>query len=424
MNRILKKGSTGTDVMEIQSVLKKIGYYNGDVDGIYGSLTEKAVMYFQKDNGLVPDGIIGPLTYAALEKYIFGFFNYTVQPGDTLYSLSQNYDSTTELIISANPDINPFNLEIGSNIVIPFDYEIVPTDVNYTYEIMQNNIFGLTKRYPFIELQNIGESVLGKELYVLKLGDGDNVVHYNAAHHSLEWITSVLLMKFIERISYSYINSEEVAGYNIEEIFENSTIYIVPMVNPDGVDLVNNGLDPSNPYYDQLLEWNDTGKPFDEVWQANIRGVDLNHNYDALWEVYKEIEEGLGITGPAPTRYGGEFPESEPESSALANFTRQNDFRLVLAYHSQGEVIYWDFENKAGPEAKSIGEAFAEVSGYRLDETVGAASYAGYKDWFIDDFGKPGYTIEVGLGKNPLPIEQFDQIYADNEELLLLASVI
>lgn len=424
MNRILKKGSTGTDVMEIQSVLKKLGYYNGDVDGIYGSLTENAVIEFQKDNNLVPDGIIGPLTYAALEKYILGFFNYTVQPGDTLYSLSQDYNSTTELIISANPDIDPFNLEIGSNIVIPFDYEIVPTDVNYTYEIMQKNIFGLTTRYPFIELQSIGESVLGRELYVLKLGNGDNVVHYNASHHSLEWITSVLLMKFIERISYSYINSEDVAGYNIADIFENSTIYIVPMVNPDGIDLVNNGLDPSNPYYDQLIEWNDTGRPFDEVWQANIRGVDLNHNYDALWEVYKEVEESLGITGPAPTRYGGESPESEPESSALANFTRQNDFRLVLAYHSQGEVIYWNFENKASPEAKSIGEAFAEASGYKLDETYGPASYAGYKDWFIDDFEKPGYTIEVGLGKNPLPIEQFDKIYADNEELLLLASVI
>jgi g-D-glutamyl-meso-diaminopimelate peptidase len=196
------------------------------------------------------------------------------------------------------------------------------------------------------------------------------------------------------------------------------------MVNPDGVDLVLNGLSPSNPNYRQLIQWNKGSTDFSTTWQANNRGVDLNHNYNAAWEQSKAGEAALGITGPGPTRYSGPYPESEPEVQAIVAFTRSHNFRLVLAYHSQGEVIYWNFQNLAPPESIPIGRALANVSGYALNEATGIASYAGYKDWFIQDFRRPGYTVEVGLGRNPLPISQFDTIYDDNLPLLLLASII
>jgi g-D-glutamyl-meso-diaminopimelate peptidase len=131
-----------------------------------------------------------------------------------------------------------------------------------------------------------------------------------------------------------------------------------------------------------------------------------------------------GIMGPGPTRYSGTAPESEPESRAVANFTRWHNFMLVLAFHSQGQVIYWNFMDMAPPEARFVGQQLAAASGYLLEEATGIASYAGYKDWFIQEYRRPGYTVEVGLGTNPLPISQFDQIYKDTVELLLLASII
>ena len=76
------------------------------------------------------------------------------------------------------------------------------------------------------------------------------------------------------------------------------------------------------------------------------------------------------------------------------------------------------------PEGFYIGEEFARVSGYELSSPEGVASYAGYKDWFIQEWRRPGYTIEVGRGRNPLPISQFDSIYARNLDMLLLSSVI
>lgn len=102
----------------------------------------------------------------------------------------------------------------------------------------------------------------------------------------------------------------------------------------------------------------------------------------------------------------------------------RHNFRLILAYHSQGEVIYWQFQNYNPPGALFIGRQFASVSGYSLESTPYNSSFAGYKDWFIQNYNRPGYTIEVGLGTNPLPLTQFSKIYKDNLVILVLGAVL
>jgi g-D-glutamyl-meso-diaminopimelate peptidase len=423
--RTLRLGMTGTDVMEIQAMLLKTGYNPGAVDGIFGQETQDAVIRFQKANGLNPDGIIGPATYAAMMPYLLGFTVYTIKDGDTFYNIARRYQTNLTLLIMANPDVNPNNLQIGQQINVPFRFNVVDTNIDYTYEVLQRDIEGLKVRYPFLETGSAGKSVVGRDLTYIRLGKGPNQVFYNGSHHSLEWITSPLLMKFVEEFSRAYSTGETLSyGYNPQNIWNSSSIYIIPMVNPDGIELVLNGLSPDNPNYSDLILWNNGSTDFSTVWQANNHGVDLNHNYNAAWQLSKDAEEQYGITGPGPTRYGGTAPESEPESKAVADFTRAHNFRLVLAYHSQGELIFWDFMNLAPPEGRIIGEQFQRASGYTLAETEGIASYAGYKDWFIQDYRRPGYTMEVGKGKNPLPISQFDQIYSDNLEVLLLGSII
>jgi g-D-glutamyl-meso-diaminopimelate peptidase len=422
--RVLRLGSRGSDVMEIQALLRKIGYDPGMIDGVFDNQTLQAVMQFQRNSGLIPDGVIGASTYRVLERFRLGYDTYTIKPGDTLYSISRRYYTTINRIVTANPGIIIANLRVGQRIIVPYGIDIVDTNINYTYEIMENDIQGLKARYPFIETGTAGKSVLGKNLYYIKLGNGPNEVFYNGSHHGLEWITSVLLMKFIENFSKAYAEGANLGGYNVREIWSKSTIYILPMVNPDGVNLVLDGLQRDNPFYTNLIRWNNGSTDFSKVWQANNRGVDLNHNYDASWNLSKQAEVALGITGPGPTRYSGSAPESEPESKSVADFTRSHNFRLVLAYHSQGEIIYWKYSNIIPPDAQRIAELFSSVSGYELSETSGIASYAGYKDWFIEKYRKPGFTIEVGSGVNPLPISQFNKIYNDNLELLLLAAIV
>jgi len=306
----------------------------------------------------------------------------------------------------------------------PYSLEVVYTNINYTYDIMKKDLGGLKARYPFIEVSSSGTSELGRELYYVKLGNGPNKVFYNGTHHAIEWITTVLLMKFIENFAKAYTSGRNLEGYNVKDIWNKSTIYVMPMVNPDGVDLVLNGLERSNPYYNDLIKWNKGSVNFSKTWSANIRGVDLNHNYDAMWQKSKDAEKSYGVYGPGPTRYSGTSPESESESKAVADFTRKHEFRLVIAYHSQGEVIYWNYQNLASSEARKIGKIFSRLSGYELGETSGITSFSGYKDWFIEKYRRPGYTIEIGLGENPLQISQFSKIYKDNIKVLIEGALI
>ena len=152
--------------------------------------------------------------------------------------------------------------------------------------------------------------------------------------------------------------------------------------------------------------------------------MDLNLQFPAGWEDAKNIKYSQGYTRPAPRDFVGFGSLTEPESLAIYNFTLEHNFRLILTYHSQGEVIYWQFQNYNPPMSLSIGEQFAQVSGYSLEETPFNSSFAGYKDWFIQNYNRPGYTIEVGLGNNPLPISQFDKIYNDNLGILVLGMVL
>ncbi|MFX0548246.1 M14 family zinc carboxypeptidase [Hathewaya histolytica] len=422
---ILKEGDRGPRVKRLQSLLKQLGYNVGNIDGIYGSRTKNAVSSFQRDRGILPTGVVDDITYNRITDYYKGFRTYIVKQGDTLSGISKMFNVPINQIVISNNIQNPDMLSIGQELIIPYrNLGVVPTDIDYTYEIMEENIKALKRLYPFIEIGSIGKSVLGKELYYIKLGNGPNRVTYNASHHALEWITSPLLMKFTENFLKAYINGENIESYSPREIWDSSTIYIIPMVNPDGVDLVLNGLSRDNPYYNQLIQWNNGSTDFSKNWSANIRGVDLNHNYNASFEEAKRAEEEYGVYGPGPTRYGGPYPESEPETRAMVKFTREGNFRLVIAYHSQGEVIFWQYKDLAGEENRRIAEVFSRLSGYRLGETIGISSYGGYKDWFIKEFRRPGYTIEVGLGKNPLPISQFDKIYNDNIKVLLEAAII
>jgi g-D-glutamyl-meso-diaminopimelate peptidase len=152
--------------------------------------------------------------------------------------------------------------------------------------------------------------------------------------------------------------------------------------------------------------------------------VDLNLQFPAGWEQAQQIKFAQGFTSPAPRDFVGFGPITEPEALTIYNFTLQYNFNLILAYHSQGQVIYWQFQNFSPPKAEFIGNQFSKVSGYSLEDTPYNSSFAGYKDWFIQNYNKPGYTIEVGTGNNPLPISQFDKIYQDNLGILILGAIL
>ena len=301
---------------------------------------------------------------------------------------------------------------------------IVRTDIPMTSELCSETILKLVEAYPFLRSELLTTTAFQRPIRTLVVGEGERKVLYSAAHHANEWITTPVLLKFAEELAEAIENDGRVYGVKARNIAKAATIYLVPMVDPDGVDLVTGAIERGTLQYEtaERLADNYPSIPFPEGWKANLLGVDLNLQYPAGWLQAREIKFSQGYTRPGPRDYVGRSPLNQRESIALAGFTEAIDPDLVLAYHTQGKVIYWQFRDYEVPGARELGEEFARLSGYSLEDTPYESSFAGYKDWFIQNFRRPGYTIEVGSGENPLPIEQFEEIYRDNLGILVTAA--
>ena len=301
---------------------------------------------------------------------------------------------------------------------------IVTTDQPITSARVSDLIQQLTQTFPAITSRQIGTTAFGRPLTALALGTGPRTVLYTAAHHANEWITSYILLKFAEELASAAQSGGKVYGVPARNILAAATIHMVPLVDPDGVDLVTGAIPPGSLEYviAQGLADNYPTIPFPDGWKANLLGVDLNLQYPAGWQRARQIKFSQGFTRPGPRDYVGRGPFTQLESQALATLTEALDPALVLAYHSQGKEIYWQFGPEEVPGARALGEDFARTSGYTLANVPEESAYAGYKDWFIQDFRRPGYTIEVGEGINPLPLSQFDEIYRDNLGILVTAA--
>ena len=342
--------------------------------------------------------------------------SYQIKTGDTFWSIAESRDLPLDSILLLNPGLNPNSLQTGQTITLPLrvTWSIVNGKQNYDYDTMMKDIRQLQTVYPFLQVSSIGDSVLGREIPEILIGNGDKRVHYNGSFHANEWITTPILMTFLNDYVLSLTNQNTIRGLVTSPLYEHSTLSIVPMVNPDGVDLVISGPPSEEPYRSNVIEWNNGSTDF-SGWKANIHGVDLNDQFPALWE----LERARNPKTPGPRDYGGESPLSEPEAIAMADLTRRRDFAQVLAFHTQGEVIYWGFQNLEPPETEAIVTVFSRVSGYEPIQSI--ESYAGYKDWFIQDWRRPGFTVEVGKGINPLPLTQFDEIYEKTLGIFLSA---
>lgn len=289
---------------------------------------------------------------------------------------------------------------------------VIVTDKPYEYQSLLDDLDVLSCHYPFIKVESVGKSVLGKELLEVRIGQGEKIIHYNGSFHANEWITTAVLMKWLNDFLLAVTNDRTLCGMDCMPYYRDRSISMVPMVNPDGVDLVLKGEEAAEGKVDVLKINN--GNPAFYAWKANIRGVDLNNQYPANWEVEKRRKIPKA---PAPRDFPGETALSEPEALAMKELAIRRNFERVLALHTQGKEFYWGYEGHEPEHAANVAREFEERSGYRAVKYVD--SHAGYKDWFIQEFKRSGFTIELGKGINPLPLSHLPGIYEDSVKILM-----
>lgn len=278
----------------------------------------------------------------------------------------------------------------------------------------------LLAEYPVFTKTEIGKSIEGRPISFLRIGRGRKNILYVGTHHAMENITAAVLLRFAEDVAR---NAEKTLyGVSLPYLLETRSFYLVPMLNPDGVYLRLHGTAEGELLHERKMRMNGGKEDFSR-WQANARGVDLNHNYDAGFAAYKMLEVRNGIAAGA-TRYSGAFPLSEPECAALAALVRSLAPALILTLHTQGQEIY-----AAGaathPAIGRMARSLAALSGYTYttpgEET---ALYGGLSDWAGGVLGIPAFTVECGKGENPLPFACLDGIYANLRRMLFLAPVV
>jgi g-D-glutamyl-meso-diaminopimelate peptidase len=281
----------------------------------------------------------------------------------------------------------------------------------------------LCARYSFLRSAVAGHSALGRELPILILTPtpddpiGERVL-MSAAFHAQEWMTALCALRLWEEVCRAVRSELSLCGIPLDCALRGRQILFLPMVNPDGVQIALYGSDAAGQYAPFVREH---GGDTPGLWQANARGVDINHNFNAGWQEMQALAEKNGNDRAGARQYRGVSPESESETRAVTDLCRRYGFRHVVALHSQGEEIYWRYGEHTPPQSRMIAQVLGDASGYAVADPTGMASHGGFKDWFISCFHRPGFTIELGRGVNPLPLTDFEPLYKKAREMLLLS---
>ena len=413
----LRFGDTGLYVQYLQTALLRAGEEPGNIDGIFGRRTERALIRLQDRFGIRSDGVTDRLTWSALYPYLVGSAFVTLKEGETFETIAKRFQTIPERIRIANPSAS---FQPGETIVVPLGFDVVFTDLPYSAFLTACVLEGLTLRYPFLVKYKIGRSVAGHRIEAIRIGAGPLRVGVNASHHANEWITTPLVLQFMERYAEAFTKNGRVGDVSSQTLYENSTLTLVPLVNPDGVDLVTGAFSEGDSFYEsaRALSAFYPSIPFPSGWKANISGVDLNLGYPAGWENARAIKQAQGFTRPGPRDYVGTRPLEAPENRAMYELSIRERYDRAIAYHTQGGEIYWEFQGYAPQGSQALADRFSAASGYRVANVPYGSSFAGYKDWMIDSLRANAFTVEAGRGTNPLPITDLSSIYAENVGIL------
>lgn len=287
-------------------------------------------------------------------------------------------------------------------------YIVSRSDKKYSYTDMKKDIEELTAKYPDrLTSQVLGESADGRNIYALCLGnpEAEKQIFVTAGMHAREYINCQVVMMMVERYCRNY--GGKYKGKTYRQLFDEVAVYIIPMVNPDGIAISEFG--PSA-IRDAALRKKVQKMPRRggySNWKSNARGVDLNHNYKMYAGKHPQKK-------PASDNYPGPSRFSESETKAVRDLMKSmTNMKACLNYHSMGQVIYWGYKNKSyKSKSYALAKLFKQMTGYYLiDESYTRATYGDLEHYVINEYRVPYVCIETGYGGVPVSSKQLLPIY-------------
>ncbi|MEZ4357152.1 MAG: M14 family zinc carboxypeptidase [Eubacteriales bacterium] len=273
----------------------------------------------------------------------------------------------------------------------------------YSYLNFLIDCANLSKKYgENISVTHTGFSEYGRRLIMIRIGTGDKKLLFTGTNHARDHITCSYLMKMCDEY-LAYLDKPTYSiPFNIREILNRCRIYIIPMVNPDGLEISQNIKPNSNIVH--MLRSHDI-----KEWKANARGVDLSMHFPCLWDELKS-QPSPGFEG-----YKGNAPGVQREAVALMSLCRREKFDLSVSFYAKGEQIYFAdalTQNKIR-NAGIIARKCSQLTGYQMmPPQEDPQTYAGsFESWFRQEFEKIALSIKIAPNNSsgtPGDIAKFD----------------
>ncbi len=232
-----------------------------------------------------------------------------------------------------------------------------------------------------------------------------------ALHHAGEWPGMEVALSYIENVTDDYGNDTRVSW-----LVDNRETWIVPVVNPDGLDFAMHDTDS----WRKNRHW----FPADATY-----GVDLNRNYDGSQNGDPDGEWGGAGTShdPSSSTYCGESPFSEPETQAVRDLVEAHDFQIGIDFHTSGDLVMWpwNYDYVLAPDDADlvrIGEEMAALNGYTPEQGVVLYATTGDStDWMYGGADVYPYCIEIGSEQHPDLYDEVIPLLDENYPVILLA---
>ena len=299
-------------------------------------------------------------------------------------------------------------------VTIPSTNNLINPKQVITHKEMTTFLQQIAAKYPrFTELKQIGTSVEKRPIYAIRIGNGKKEVLFDASIHAREHMTTNVLLEMIDTYSANYASGSSYLGFNVRSVLDKTAIWFVPMMNPDGVTLVQLG---ANAVANKTSVLSINGSSDFNRWKSNIRGVDLNDNFDSEWSKISNSRPG-----PSYMQYRGPYAFSEPEAKALGNFMTSRPFKTNISYHSSGQIIYWFNYQKAIELSRDRGLAsqLSQITGYNVMPPQYLTGSGASADYFIQETAMPGIVLEISpyVGEKPIPLSNWDLIWKQNAKV-------